>query len=102
MKLPIVAISVAVLLLASGAPTAHAVECAKGVYRAGCAGANGAVAVGPRGAAASGKNGVYTTNEAHTTTPPPPGASVTGVRGNTATKAFRSGCAWVNGHRMCN
>ena len=34
------------------ANSAEAVTCAKGVYRAGCAGPNGAVAVGPHGAAA--------------------------------------------------
>ena len=103
------AISTALLLLLTGAiPTAHAVECAQGVYRAGCAGKNGAVAVGPNGAAAAGKNGVYSTNQVHTTSgynayhAPAPGTSVTGAYGNTATKALVPGCAWVNGHRQCN
>ena len=108
MKSKLFAISTALVLLAGAIPTAHAVECARGVYRAGCAGANGAVAVGPNGAAAAGKNGVYTTNQVRTNNgansyhPPAPGTSVTGAYGNTATKAVQSGCAWVNGHRVCN
>ena len=109
MTLKIFGITTALLLLLTGAiPTAHAVECVRGVYRAGCAGTNGAVAVGPNGAAAAGKNGVYSTNQVHTTNgydsyhPPAPGTSVTGAYGNTATKAVQSGCAWVNGRRVCN
>ena len=37
--------ALALLGVLASAPFAHAVECAKGVYRAGCAGANGAAVV---------------------------------------------------------
>jgi len=82
-------------LLAGLIPTAHAAECAAGVVRAGCAGPNGAVVAGPRGAAVAGTNGMRMRST------PQAGTTATGVRGNTATKAVQSGCAFVNGQRVC-
>lgn len=38
-------LAVIALAIAIGAPSAHAVVCADGVYRAGCAGPNGAAVV---------------------------------------------------------
>src|SRR6266404_2630060 len=58
MKPTLFAIATVLPLLAGVIPTAHAVECAAGVVRAGCAGPNGAVVAGPRGAAVAGPNGV--------------------------------------------
>jgi hypothetical protein len=88
MKTTLFAISTVSLLLAFAIPTAHAVECAAGVVRAGCAGPNGAAVTGP--------NGVHTTKKA-----PRAGTSATGAHGNTATKAVQPGCAFVNGQRVC-
>jgi hypothetical protein len=96
MKSRLIAISIALPMLAGAIPTAQAVECAKGVVRAGCAGPNGAVVAGPRGAAAAGTNGVHTRSAVR------PGTSATGARGNTATKAVAPGCAFVNGQRVCH
>ena len=88
MKPTLFAISTMFLLLAAAIPTAHAIECAAGVVRAGCAGPNGAAVAGP--------NGVHTTKSA-----PRPGTTATGVHGKTATKAVQPGCAFVNGQRVC-
>jgi hypothetical protein len=96
MKNALIAISIVLPLLAGTIPNAHAVECAKGVVRAGCAGANGAVVAGPRGAAADGTNGVRMRSA------PPAGTTAMGARGNTATKAVAPGCAFVNGQRVCH
>jgi hypothetical protein len=87
MKPTLFAIATVLPLLAGVIPTAHAVECAAGVVRAGCAGPNGAVVAGPRGAAAAGTSGMHMRA----------GATATGARGNTATKAVAPGCAFVNG-----
>jgi hypothetical protein len=57
MKPTLIAISIFLPLLSGAISTAQAVECAKGVVRAGCAGPNGAVVAGPRGAAAAGTMG---------------------------------------------
>jgi hypothetical protein len=57
MKPTLFAIATVLPLVTGVIPTAHAVECAAGVVRAGCAGPNGAVVAGPRGAAAAGTNG---------------------------------------------
>ena len=89
MKSTLLAISIVLLLLANAIPAAHAVECAAGVVRAGCAGPNGAAVAGP--------NGVHTTKSA-----PKPGTTATGAHGNTATKAVQSGGAFVNGQRVCH
>ena len=89
------AIATILPLLAGVIPTAHAVECAAGVVRAGCAGPNGAVAAGPRGVAAAGANGMRMRSA------PQAGTTDTGARGNSATKAVQSGCAFVNGERVC-
>ena len=96
MKPTLIAISIVLPLLAGAIPTAQAVECAKGVVRAGCAGSNGAVVAGPRGTAAAGTNGVHTRSAVR------PGTTATGARGNTATKAVAPGCAFVNGQRVCH
>jgi hypothetical protein len=95
MKPTLFAIATILPLLAGAIPTAHAVECAAGVVRAGCAGPNGAVVAGPRGAVAAGTNGVRTRSAVR------PGTTATGARGNTATKAVQPGCAFVNGQRVC-
>jgi hypothetical protein len=95
MKPTLFAIATVLPLLAGVIPTAHAVECAAGVVRAGCAGPNGAVVAGPRGAAATGTNGMRVKSA------PPAGTTATGARGNTATKAVAPGCAFVNGQRVC-
>ena len=95
MKSRLFAIATVLPLLTGVIPTAHAVECAAGVVRAGCAGPNGAVVAGPRGAAAAGANGMRTRSA------PQAGTTATGVRGNTATKAVAPGCAFVNGQRVC-
>jgi hypothetical protein len=87
MKRTLSAIATVLLLLAGAMPTAHAVQCAAGVSRAGCVGPNGAVVAGP--------NGV------HKTAPPPAGTTVKGAKGSTATKALQPGCAYVNGKRVC-
>lgn len=89
MKPTLIAILIALPLFANAIPTAQAVECARGVVRAGCVGPNGAVVAGPRGAAAATRSAVR------------PGTTATGARGNTATKAVQSGCAFVNGQRVC-
>jgi hypothetical protein len=89
MKPTLIAILIAIPLVAGAIPTAQAVECARGVVRAGCAGPNGAVVAGPRGAAAATRSAVR------------PGTTATGARGNTATKAMQPGCAFVNGQRIC-
>ena len=95
MKPMLFAIATVLPLLAGVIPTAHAVECAAGVVRAGCAGPNGAVVAGPRGAAAAG------TNEMRMRSTPQAGTTATGARGNTATKAVAPGCAFLNGQRVC-
>lgn len=95
MKPALLAVATVLLLLTGVMPSAHAVECAAGVVRAGCVGPNGAVVAGPRGAAAARTNGMRMRSAPRT------GTTATGVRGNTATKAVQSGCAFVNGHRVC-
>ena len=95
MKPALFAIATVLPLLAGTIPIAHAVECAAGVVRAGCAGPNGAVVAGPRGAAAAGTHGMRIRSA------PQAGTTATGARGNTATKAVQSGCAFVNGERVC-
>jgi hypothetical protein len=95
MKTTLFAIATVLPLLAGVIPSAHAVECASGIVRAGCAGPNGAVLAGPRGAAAAG------TNAARIRSVPHVGATATGARGNTAIKAVAPGCAFVNGQRVC-
>jgi hypothetical protein len=95
MKPKLFAVATVLLLLAGVTPTAHAVEYAAGVVRAGCAGPNGAVVAGPRGAAVAAPNAVRMGSA------PKAGTTATGARGNTATKAVAPGCAFVNGQRVC-
>jgi hypothetical protein len=88
------------LLLVSSA--AHA-ECGSTAFRSGCNTQNGAVVVGPNGVSTYNKNtgDVHTTN-GNTNSAVTPGTSVQGWRGNSATKGFQQGCAWVNGKKVCN
>ena len=80
MKIIVAAVALAFGSLAS-APSAHAVVCAKGVYRAGCAGPNGAaVARRPYGYNSGYNHGYY-----HR----PPVACASGP--------YRAGCAGPNG-----
>src|SRR5260370_8724581 len=95
MKPMLFAIAAVLPLVAGVIPTAHAVECAAGVVRAGCAGPNGAVVAGPRGAAAAGTNGMRIKSAS------PAGTTATGARGNTPTKAVAPGCALATPHRGC-
>ena len=81
--------AIAATLLVGTLASAQAIQCARGVYRAGCVGPNGAVVAGPRGVAGMGTNQVR------------PGTSATGVRGNTVTKGLAPGCGFVNGQRAC-
>jgi hypothetical protein len=55
MKPMLFAIATVLPLLAGAIPTAQAVECSRGVVRAGCAGPNGAVVAGTRGQRLSGR-----------------------------------------------
>jgi hypothetical protein len=95
MKSRLFAIATVLSLLTGVIPTAHAIECAAGVVRAGCAGPDGAVVAGPRGAAAGGATGMRMRSA------PQAGTTATGVRGHTAIKAVAPGCAFVNGQRVC-
>src|SRR5260370_15125103 len=95
MKPTLFAIATFLPLLAGTIPTAHAIECAAGVVRAGCAGPNWAVVAGPRGAAAAGTHGMRIRSA------PQAGTTATGARGNTATKARQAGRAFVSAARVC-
>jgi hypothetical protein len=76
-------------LLATGIFTdANAVTCANGVYRAGCAGPNGAV-VAPKGGAVV----VVPPARGAVVVPPP--------RGATVVVPPAAGCVWVNGRKVC-
>lgn len=92
MKSALIGIAITTAMLAATWVPAQAAQCARGVYRAGCVGPNGAIVAGPRGVATARTYGASQIR---------PGTSVTGVRGNTATKALAPGCAWVNGQRVC-
>jgi hypothetical protein len=80
--------------------------CGSTAYRAGCTTPNGAVRVGPNGAATYNKNNgeLHTTqtNGTNRSNDVAAGTNVQGSRGNSATKAFQQGCAWVNGKKVCN
>jgi hypothetical protein len=78
--------------------------CATTGSRAACSTPNGAVGVGPNGAASYNKNTgqVRTAQPSTQSNQVKPGASVQGQRGNSATKAVQPGCAYVNGKRVCN
>jgi len=70
-------------LLSASISTAQAVTCVNGVYRAGCAGPNGAAVVN--------KN-----------VPPPRGAVVVAPpRGGAVVVKPAPQCAWVNGRKVC-
>jgi hypothetical protein len=75
---------VTILLLLASVSVAHAVTCAKGVYRAGCAGPNGAVV----------------TNRP-ATVPPRGGAVVVAPPRGGAVVIPAPQCAWVNGRKVC-
>jgi hypothetical protein len=73
----------ALFLLSASISTAQAVTCVNGVYRAGCAGPNGAAVVN--------KN-----------VPPPRGAVVVAPpRGGAVVVKPAPQCAWVNGRKVC-
>ena len=86
------------LLLLVAAQAANAAECGSTANRAGC--------VGPNGAATYNKNNgeLHTTqtNSTNRSNDVAAGTNVQGSRGNSATKAFQQGCAWVNGKKVCN
>jgi hypothetical protein len=96
MRVHFIAIASLALLVGGISSSAQAARCASGANGAACAGPNGAVARGNNGgrAATTNNNVVHTNAQA--------GTSVTGARGNTATKALAPGCAWVNGQRVCH
>lgn len=79
--------AVSALGLLAWSPAAHAVTCANGVYRAGCAGPNGAVGVHKGGAYYHG-GGYYH----HPYYPPRPP-----VAAGCASGPYRAGCAGPNG-----
>ncbi len=85
----------AALVFAAAAGGAGAVTCAKGVYRAGCAGPNGAV-VGTRPAAAPYHPAAVTTRTTVVTTP-----HTTVVAAPHATVVTTPQCRIVNGRRVC-
>ncbi len=82
----LIALSAVALIFAMSASEATA-GCAAGPYRAGCAGPNGAVVAGPNGVRSAARS-----NYGHT---------VTTSHGNSVTKVGHTGCAWVNGQRVC-
>lgn len=86
---PILTISSALFLLLFSISAAHAVTCAKGVYRAGCAGPNGAVVTNrpapPRAVVVA----------------PPRPVVVAPPRGGAAVVRPAPNCAWVNGRKVC-
>jgi nitrous oxidase accessory protein NosD len=82
---PILTILSALFLLLVSVSTAHAVTCAKGVYRAGCTGANGGAVVTNRPA----------------TVPPRGGAVVVAPPRGGAVVVPAPQCAWVNGRKVC-
>jgi hypothetical protein len=79
---PVLNILIALILMLSGLSAAHAVVCARGVYRAGCVGPNGAVVarrpvvVAPRRVVVASHRRVAVTRAPHH-------------------------CKWVNGVRVC-
>lgn len=81
-----------ILLLLASISVAHAVTCAQGVYRAGCAGPNGAVTTN-RAAVAPPRAAVVT--------PPRGGAVVVAPPRGGAVVVPAPNCAWVNGRKVC-
>jgi hypothetical protein len=95
---------ITLFLLFAVAQEANA-ACGSTANRAGCTTPNGAVGVGPNGAASYNKNtgAVHTTQRgnAYHTNETAAGTDVQGPHGNSATKALQSGCAFVDGRRVC-
>jgi hypothetical protein len=84
-------------LLLMTPPTLASAACGSGQNWAGCQG---------YGAINKNSGEVYRAQPYHYAQPyhggeVAPGTSVSGWRGNTGTKAFEQGCAWVNGRREC-
>lgn len=80
--------TLAALLVTMSVPEANAVVCARGVYRAGCAGPHGAV-VAPRPHTAVCASGVYR-------------AGCAGPNGGVVvTKPYPHHCYWHAGVRVC-
>jgi hypothetical protein len=89
-------------LILGAATPAFAGRCANGQNFAGCAGGGeGAIYNKNTGAYHSGSNtmGGYYHRPGYGNVAP--GTSVEGRYGNSATKAFQQGCAWVDGRREC-
>jgi hypothetical protein len=84
MKIILTLLKVLCLILLT-VSAANAVTCAKGTYRAGCAGPNGAVVTTPRPPAA--------------VVVPPPRAVVVAPPARVVTPAVN--CTWVNGRKVC-
>ncbi len=82
----VVVVAVSALGLLAWAPSAGAVTCANGVYRAGCAGPNGAVGVRKGGAYYP--SGRYYRPPAYAARPPV---------ASCASGPYRAGCAGPNG-----
>jgi hypothetical protein len=103
---------VSVCLLFATAPAAFA-SCGQTANFAGCSGTNGTATYNKNSGAGHSYNrntGQYHSSQSGSYYHPPqggyyhrvaPGTSATGWRGNSATKAFQQGCAYVNGHREC-
>jgi hypothetical protein len=72
-----IAVAVSMLGVTLSVSEASAYSCVRGVYRAGCIGPRGVIAVGPRGAVAVGRHG------------------------NVYSYQRGSGCFWRNGQRVC-
>ena len=90
----VVLAAVATLGLLAWAPSAGAVTCANGVYRAGCAGPNGAVGVR--------KGGAYYPNRNYYRAPyavarPPAYYATRPPAAGCASGPYRAGCAGPNG-----
>jgi len=90
-------LSAVVLFAAAGA--ANAVTCANGVYRAGCAGPNGAAVVHkpPPTKSVTCANGAY-----HAGCVGPNGAATYNKSTGTVHGATTTQCRYVNGQRICN
>jgi hypothetical protein len=83
------------LLFLFAAQQASAAECGSTANRAGCVGPNGAVGYNKN----TGDARAAQPNQSNEVAP---GTHAEGRRGNSATKAVESGCAFVNGRRVCN
>ena len=72
--------------------------CGSTANRAGCTTSNGAATYNKN----NGQLRTTQNNSTYRSNDDAPGTNVQGSRGNSATKAFQQGCAWVNGKKVCN